>query len=192
MTAGDYFSSAYGGAVVTTVKKKESAVQSVGVNNSVQSTVSDNAEPVNNEVEDLKKKYGYDEWEGRESESEEDMDMEVEEETDEERDRRIVESMGYEMPDGLPERFSMHTNKERNDYETKVIMERERLKRNEQAAVFADARKKMDPWNGKAGMELKDFDDEKWRADRTIGIAPMNSENSNAVKNEMICEPLVS
>ena len=181
MTAGDYFSmGGYGGAVVTTVKKKESAVQSVGV-------VSKES---NTEVEDLKKKYGYDEWEGREDNTE--SDDSEEEESIEERDRRVIESMGYEMPDGLPERFSMHTNKERNDYETKMIMERERLKRNEQAAVIADAKKKMDPWNGKAGMELKDYEDEKWKADRTIGIAPVNSENSNAVKNDMICEPLVS
>ena len=145
MTAGDYFSmGGYGGAVVTTVKKKESAVQSVGVQIN---------EDRKNEVEDLKKKYGYDEWEGREDNTE--SDDSEEEESIEERDRRVIESMGYEMPDGLPERFSMHTNKERNDYETKMIMERERLKRNEQAAVIADAKKKMDPWNGKAGMELK-------------------------------------
>ena len=180
MTAGDYFSmGGYSGAVVTTVKKKESAVQSVGVQIN---------EDKKNEVEDLKKKYGYDEWEGKEDDTTE-ID---EEESVEEKDRKVIESMGYEMPDGLPERFSMHTNKERNDYETKMIMERERLKRNEQAAVIADAKKKMDPWNGRVGMELKDYEDEKWRADRTIGIAPLNSENSNAVKNDMICEPLVS
>lgn len=39
---------------------------------------------------------------------------------------------------------------------------------------------------------MDDYEDEKWRADMTIGVAPMNSESSNAANNEMICDPLVS
>lgn len=92
----------------------------------------------------MKRKYGF-----YEDSSEENEDGEDIEESEEDRDRRIIESMGYEMPEGLPERFSMHTNKLRNDYETKVIMERERLKRDDLAGAWADARKKMNPWNGK-------------------------------------------